>query len=121
MNTERKIYINNDLEIKPLYVNLYNESFKSSILTSDPIIGYADNEYYVNVYWNAQSSGFMLYDTYLLITYKGAKGKPISPMSFSSYDSYGNDRLENLVEVPFARYNMEDGSWTSVAQLSPGR
>ncbi|MBA7655182.1 hypothetical protein ES703_63081 [subsurface metagenome] len=49
----------------------------------------------------------MMYDSNLLITYKVIKGRPISPFSYSSLDSYGHDKEENLVEIPFAQYDMQ--------------
>jgi len=70
-----------------------------------------------NIYWEKGSSSFIRYDTNLLISYKVIKGKPFSPTSFSSFDSYGNDKQQNLVEVPFAKYDMISNSWNTEANF----
>jgi tetrahydromethanopterin S-methyltransferase subunit B len=107
-------YINDQLETLPLYSSLNGNYFKDdSILdyNKDVTISYVDNAFILNIYWEKDSSSFIRYDTNLLISYKVMKGQPLSPISYSSVDSYGNNKQQNLVEVPFARYDMITRSW----------
>ncbi|MHA2338680.1 MAG: hypothetical protein ACXACX_15335 [Candidatus Hodarchaeales archaeon] len=109
-------YVNNNLEKVPLYSTLNGGFYKDhSILdyTKDPIISYVDNAFLLNIFWAENATNFIDYDTLLLISYKIIKGKPISPLSYSSVDSYGNDQEHNLIEVPFARYDMLTSEWVT--------
>ena len=113
-NIDNKSYSDNDLEILPLYSTLNGNYFKNKTIldfNKDPIISYVDNTFLLNIYWDTSPQSFINYDTELLISYKVVKGRPISPLSFSSLDSYGNDRREYLVEIPFTRYDMINRSW----------
>ncbi|KKL97915.1 hypothetical protein LCGC14_1829650, partial [marine sediment metagenome] len=109
-------YINNKLEKIPLYSSINGNEFKEdNILNNDedkdPIISYIDNAYILNIYWEQNATNFINYDTLLLISYKILKGRPISPISFPSTDSYGNNLYDNLIEIPFARYDMLSNTW----------
>ncbi|GAG98741.1 unnamed protein product, partial [marine sediment metagenome] len=103
-------YLNNQLKKIPLYVSFIEPAFiETNILnqTLIPEINYVDNTFLLNIHWNNEIE----YDTNLLISYKVVKGRPISPLSFSSFDSYGNDREENLIEIPFVKYDMISKNW----------
>ncbi|KKM24681.1 hypothetical protein LCGC14_1602670, partial [marine sediment metagenome] len=111
-------YLDNQLEKLPLYINQYRGSdlihTKDNALLDqkkDPEIAYFNNTYYLTVYWNPNAANLMTYDTELLITYKVIKGRPISPSSYSTFDSYGHNNKEHLVEIPFARYDMINNGW----------
>ncbi|MHA1280183.1 MAG: hypothetical protein ACTSQ8_23590, partial [Candidatus Helarchaeota archaeon] len=107
-------YIDRQLEKVPLYVNLDGVRYKDErILSKDPEILYLDNAFLLHIYWNTSDDNnyFINYDTNLLISYTVLKGRPISPLSFSSCDSFGNDKQENLVEIPFTRYNIITNDW----------
>ncbi|KKM83772.1 hypothetical protein LCGC14_1305950, partial [marine sediment metagenome] len=107
-------YLNNDLEKVPIYSTLNGEFYKDNSILEyniNPEINYVDNTFLLNIHWKKNAINFINYDTVLLVSYKVLKGRPISPSSFSSLDSYGNDRREYLVEIPFARYDMINRSW----------
>ncbi len=105
-------YINNRSEKEILYLNIDGNYFiNDSILEYEPIISYVENAFLLNISWKYPSANFICFDTNLLITYKVLKGRPISPLSFSSYDSYDHNKEENLIEIPFARYDMITKNW----------
>ncbi|MHA2031283.1 MAG: hypothetical protein ACW99Q_18045, partial [Candidatus Kariarchaeaceae archaeon] len=109
-------YINNNLERLPLFSTLTGQKFKNIEILQpsddkDPYISYVDNAWILNVYWNKDSLEFINYDTNLLISHKVMKGRAINPLSYDSSDSYGNSLHENLVEIPFARYDMITKEW----------
>ncbi|KKK68245.1 hypothetical protein LCGC14_2946000, partial [marine sediment metagenome] len=107
-------YINDNLEKLALFSSLNNRHYKDNTILDfykDPVIGYVDNAYILNIYWLKEGANFINYDTNLLISYKVIKGRPISPISFSSSDSYGNDKQQNLVEIPFTKYDMLTQGW----------
>ncbi|MHA2032387.1 MAG: hypothetical protein ACW99Q_23685, partial [Candidatus Kariarchaeaceae archaeon] len=109
-------YINNNLEKIPLYSNFDGNYFKDiEILhpndNKDPFISYVDNAWVLNIHWNKNSINFIDYDTFLLVSHKVMKGRPITPLSFGSLDSFGNPQYDNLVEIPFAQYDMISQNW----------
>ncbi len=107
-------YVDNVLEKIPLYDSLGDNEFtNTSILdqSKKPSINYVDNEYILNIHWKQNSTHSIKYDTYLLFTYKITKGRPISPISFPTIDSYGNNLYDNLIEIPFAQYDMLSRDW----------
>ncbi|KKN58657.1 hypothetical protein LCGC14_0549880, partial [marine sediment metagenome] len=107
-------YVDNNLEKVPLYSTLNGGFYKdNSILkySKNPEINYIDNAFLLNIYWKEDATNFINYDTILLISYKLVKGRPISPLSYSSVDSYGNDQQNNFVDIPFARYDMLSSDW----------
>ncbi|KKM90989.1 hypothetical protein LCGC14_1233060, partial [marine sediment metagenome] len=109
-------YMNNKLEKVPLYSSITGNGFKDiTILNNDedkdPVISYVDNAYILNIYWEVNATNFINYDTLLMISYKILKGRPISPISFPSTDSYGNSLYDNLIEIPFAKYDMLSRTW----------
>jgi hypothetical protein len=106
-------YMNENLEKIPLYINSGSEFYRNEYLlgTKNPAINYINNAYILTIYWNKTSDIFIDYDTHLLITYKIIKGRPISPFSISSIDSYGHDEYSNLIEIPFAKYDMLNQKW----------
>ncbi|MBD3216618.1 MAG: hypothetical protein GF311_28645, partial [Candidatus Lokiarchaeota archaeon] len=114
-------YITEDLEKRPLYVNLNGEYYrKSEILheTKNPHINYVDNQFILTTHWNSDSSEFIQYDTNLLITYKVLKGKPITPLSYSRTDQFGNSLYDNLIEIPFAKYDMIANEWITEQSIT---
>ncbi|MFW9969076.1 MAG: hypothetical protein ACFFDF_02670 [Candidatus Odinarchaeota archaeon] len=107
-------YINNDLEILPLYSSFDGNNFTENTILNinkKPEISYIGNTFILTIYWNKYSSEFINYDTLLLISCKVLKGRPIRPISYSPLDSYGHSTQENLIEVPFARYDMITHDW----------
>ncbi|GAH86167.1 unnamed protein product, partial [marine sediment metagenome] len=111
-------YLNEQLEKISLYIHQYKGTElkhikDNSILDQirDPRINYIDNAYLLTIYWNPDSANFISYDTSLLISYKVIKGRPISPLSYSSFDAFDHNKEEHLVEIPFARYDMIDNQW----------
>ncbi|KKL75598.1 hypothetical protein LCGC14_2053290, partial [marine sediment metagenome] len=114
-------YVNDELKIQPLYSNLNGLNFKNDTIIDyykDPQISYVDNAFILTVNWIKNAINFINYDTYLLISYKIMKGRPISPLSFSSQDTYGNDKQQNFIEIPFAKYNMLTDEWVTEETVS---
>ncbi|GAG64540.1 unnamed protein product, partial [marine sediment metagenome] len=108
-------YLNDKLEVVPIYSTINGSFYKEGEILDylkNPTISYVDNAFLLNIYWKKNADNFIDYDTYLLVTYKAVKGKTISPLSYSSLDSYGNSLQENLVEIPFAKYDMISKNWT---------
>ncbi|KKN43166.1 hypothetical protein LCGC14_0705920 [marine sediment metagenome] len=114
-------YVNDRLETLPLYSTLNGRDFKNDTIIDyykDPQISYVDNSYILTINWIKNATNFINYNTYLLISYKVLKGRPISPLSFSSQDIYGNDRQQNLIEIPFAKYDMLNDNWVTQETFS---
>ncbi|MEJ2248101.1 MAG: hypothetical protein P8Y97_00395, partial [Candidatus Lokiarchaeota archaeon] len=108
-------YLNEKLEKIPLYSNFegYGYYKNTSILAErNPEISYVNDEYYVTIYWNSASENCIFFDTKLLISYK-THGKPASPGSVSRLDEYGHTTNDNLVEIPFAKYDPINDEWIS--------
>lgn len=107
-------YVNDQLEILPLFTSLDGQNFINDTIlssTKNPVISYVDNAFILNVYWKEDSSSFIDYDTNLLISYKVVIGQPLPPISYVSADSYGNSQQQNLIEIPFAKYDIITRSW----------
>ena len=105
-------YINENLEVLPLYSNFNGvKYFEGDILSEVPEMNFLRGQFMLALNWKQNSPEFINYDTNLLISYKVLKGHLISPLSFSSLDSYGNDKYQHLVEIPFARYDNPTGTW----------
>ncbi|MHA2365074.1 MAG: hypothetical protein ACXAC7_14040, partial [Candidatus Hodarchaeales archaeon] len=107
-------YINEKMEKIPLFNNINEFGFiNSSLLDEPPVINYVDNSFLLNIFWNTTDIDkyFIKYDTNLLLSYKMLKGRPIAPVSFSSVDDYNNDRQENLVEIPYSKFDMINNVW----------
>ncbi len=105
-------YVNSEFEKKLLY-----STFTGSIIIDDnildkdnpPVINYIDNTFVLEINWKQPIE--IEYSTNLLVSYKVQYGRPISPVSYSSYDQFDNNRYDNLAEVPFARYDMINNQW----------
>ncbi|MEJ2248444.1 MAG: hypothetical protein P8Y97_02145, partial [Candidatus Lokiarchaeota archaeon] len=111
-------YLNEKLEKIPLYSNFTSVYKNNSILASkDPEISYIDNEFYVTIYWNSQSDHLITFDTELLISYK-THGKPASPGSVSRLDEYGHTINDNLIEIPFAKYDPINDGWITESNFT---
>jgi hypothetical protein len=107
-------YIDEDLNILPLYINLDGIDYRdTNLLIKDPDIKYIENVYLLNIQWDTSASDFIMYDTNLLVTYKVLNGRPISPLSYTQFDMNGHDMKEHLVEIPFEKYDMVSKSWVS--------
>ncbi|KKN57054.1 hypothetical protein LCGC14_0566120, partial [marine sediment metagenome] len=109
-------YVDNNLEKIPLYSTLNGRYYRDSTIlkyNTDPQISYIDNAFLLNIFWEKNASNFINYDTILLISYKILKGRPISPLSYSTTDSFGNNKHTNLLEIPFARYDMLSRDWVT--------
>ncbi|KKN72007.1 hypothetical protein LCGC14_0414890, partial [marine sediment metagenome] len=109
-------YINNNLEKVPLYSTLNGKFYKDNAILkygTNPEINYVDNAFLINIFWKKQATNFINYDTILLISYKMLRGEPISPLSYSTIDSLGHDQQDNLIEIPFARYDMLSRNWVT--------
>ncbi|KKL17888.1 hypothetical protein LCGC14_2481030, partial [marine sediment metagenome] len=109
-------YIDNNLKKIPLFSTLNGRYYRDSTILqygADPQISYVDNAFLLNIFWEKNATNFINYDTILLVSYKVLKGIPISPLSYSSTDSFGNNQHTNLVEIPFARYDMLSRDWVT--------
>ncbi|KKL69117.1 hypothetical protein LCGC14_2118170, partial [marine sediment metagenome] len=109
-------YVNKELKILPLYSTLNGNNFKNDTIIDyykNPQISYVDNAFILTINWIKNATNFINYNTYLLISYKVMKGRPISPISYSSQDAYGNDKQQNLIEIPFAKYDMLTDEWVT--------